>query len=325
MKIGIPNGLLHNYYYPFWKTYFEKLDFEIITTSETTKAILDKGVNLSVAELCVPIKIYLGHVKELFDGDVDYIFVPRYVSIKKGQYFCPKFMGLPDMVKFTFPNISDKMISINIEEKSDGFSNYKNFKHLEKTFNISEKKNKNAIKEGMRELERFKAKCKEGYTAKEVIDEMHKNKVIPRRDDGEITIGVLGYVYNIYDPFISMDIINKLRQINVNVRTFEMLDDFKIEKELKELDKTLFWTFSDKILGAGYDFYKDEEIDGILHVTAFGCGPDSMLGKVLDIDSSEFKKPFMTIRIDEHSGENHLQTRIEAFVDMIRRKKHINN
>ena len=177
----------------------------------------------------------------------------------------------------------------------------------------------------MRELERFKAKCKEGYTAKEVIDEMHKNKVIPRRDDGEITIGVLGYVYNIYDPFISMDIINKLRQINVNVRTFEMLDDFKIEKELKELDKTLFWTFSDKILGAGYDFYKDEEIDGILHVTAFGCGPDSMLGKVLDIDSSEFKKPFMTIRIDEHSGENHLQTRIEAFVDMIRRKKHINN
>ena len=29
----------------------------------------------------------------------------------------------------------------------------------------------------------------------------------------------------------------------------------------------------------------------------------------------------MTLRIDEHTGESHLQTRLEAFVDMIARKK----
>ena len=28
----------------------------------------------------------------------------------------------------------------------------------------------------------------------------------------------------------------------------------------------------------------------------------------------------MTLRIDEHTGESHLQTRIEAFTDMIKRK-----
>jgi len=29
----------------------------------------------------------------------------------------------------------------------------------------------------------------------------------------------------------------------------------------------------------------------------------------------------MLIRVDEHTGENHLLTRIEAFIDMLKRKK----
>ncbi len=56
-------------------------------------------------------------------------------------------------------------------------------------------------------------------------------------------------------------------------------------------------------------------------INSFGCGPDSFLGKLFEIESDDTKVPFMTIRVDEHTGENHLQTRIEAFVDMIRRKK----
>jgi len=41
------------------------------------------------------------------------------------------------------------------------------------------------------------------------------------------------------------------------------------------------------------------------------------------LDSDTYNKPFLTMRVDEHSGENHLQTRIEAFVDMLKRKKRL--
>jgi predicted nucleotide-binding protein (sugar kinase/HSP70/actin superfamily) len=74
-------------------------------------------------------------------------------------------------------------------------------------------------------------------------------------------------------------------------------------------------------LAGGYVFLEDSDIDGIIHVTSFGCGPDAFLGKYLELDSEQYQKPFMTIRVDEHTGENHLQTRIEAFVDVITKKK----
>lgn len=67
---------------------------------------------------------------------------------------------------------------------------------------------------------------------------------------------------------------------------------------------------------------KDKGVDGLIHITAFGCGPDSVVGKEIEHDFADSGVPFMTLRIDEHTGESHLQTRIEAFTDMIKRKKY---
>lgn len=65
---------------------------------------------------------------------------------------------------------------------------------------------------------------------------------------------------------------------------------------------------------------EDRNVQGLIHITAFGCGPDSIVGKEIEHDFADSGVPFMTLRIDEHTGENHLQTRIEAFTDMILRK-----
>ncbi|AOY76175.1 acyl-CoA dehydratase activase-related protein [Clostridium formicaceticum] len=326
MKIGIPQSLLYAYYYPFWKTYFEELGLEVVTTSPTTKDIIDQGVKASVPEICVPIKVYIGHVLMLLEKEVDYIFIPRFVSIKKGQFFCPKFMGLPDMIRHSIEGIEEKLIMPSIDTKNDNIASA--FKHsiFGNKLAISPTQNKHALEKAEKVWINFREYSKKGYSAMEacdfVLEKRHGEQVnLISKEKTDVTIGLLGYVYNIYDPFISMDILGKLREMGVRVRTFEMLEEKEIEAQLKSMSKTLFWTFSDKLLAAGYHFYKDEEVDGLIHVTAFGCGPDSLLGKLLELDSSLYKKPFMTVRVDEHSGENHLQTRIEAFVDMIKRKK----
>ena len=64
--------------------------------------------------------------------------------------------------------------------------------------------------------------------------------------------------------------------------------------------------------------------DGIIHLTAFGCGPDSVIGKMMEINCEEENIPFMTMRVDEHTGESHVQTRLEAFIDMLKMKKKVN-
>ncbi|SET68029.1 Predicted nucleotide-binding protein, sugar kinase/HSP70/actin superfamily [Natronincola peptidivorans] len=326
MKIGIPQSLLYAYYYPFWKTYFEELGLEVVLTPATTKSIIDKGIKASVPEICVPIKVYLGHVITLLEQEVDWIFVPRFVSIKKGQFFCPKFMGLPDMIRHSMEGIEEKLIMPYIDTRSDNIAESFKKNIFGTKLSLNHRQNKNALAKAEAVWLRFREYCRKGYSATEaaaiVLNQADEEKYKTLNEGKvDVTIGLLGYVYNIYDPFISMDILNKLRAMGVKVKTFEMLEEKDMNRQLECMPKTLFWTFSDKLLAAGYHFYHDEECDGMIHVTAFGCGPDSLLGKLLELDSSIYKKPFMTVRVDEHSGENHLQTRIEAFVDMIKRKK----
>lgn len=322
MKIGIPRALLYYYYYPLWKTFFEKLGCEVIISGKTTTDLLDKGIKASVSEICVPIKILNGHVLELLESDVDYIFLPRMMSIRKGQFFCPKFMGLPDMVRYSLPGAKEKVLFPNISSLTDDISDEKLYYDVGKILGVTDKDIRESLSAARKVWNEFRRFSKEGYTALEAMEYVLEGKLPEKQaEDIGVTIGLMGYVYDVYDDLVSMGIVDRLRKMGVKVITFEMMDETMLERELDHMKKRLFWTFSNKLLGAGYRFLKDEGIDGIIHVTAFGCGPDSLIGKLMEIDSEEYGKPFMTIRVDEHTGENHLQTRIEAFVDMIYRKK----
>ncbi len=324
MRIGLPKGLLFYYYYPFWRTLFESLGFEVVESHPTSSKLVDEGVKVAVPEICVPIKVYSGHVVNLLEQDVDYIFVPRLVTIRKGDTFCPKFLGLPDMLEYTIPGLSEKLLAPIIRTENDNLTRINDYKLVWKTLGVSKASFKKALKEADRIWTNFRNYCYKGYTIDQATDLTFgrvKESDLPAVDGYDTYIGVIGYVYNIYDEYISMDIINKLRSMNVGIRTFEMVDESYIDAKMGTLSKRLFWTFTNKLWGAADNFYKDSKVDGLIHVTAFNCGPDSMLGAVMEMDSDKYGKPFMTIRVDEHTGENHLNTRVEAFVDMIKRKK----
>lgn len=320
MKIGLPSALINPFYVSFWRTFFEELGLEVVESGQTTKMIIDKGIRYSVPEICVPIKIYAGHVKELLDQGVDYVYIPRMITIREGDTFCPKFLGLPDMERYAIPGLDEKIITHHIRSNTDDISTIDNYMEIGKRFTQDEGKIKSALEEARLKWRRFRELCIEGYNCHEANSIVLDGKRISKRNNS-IKIGVIGYVYNVYDNFISMDILSRLESMGADTITFEMIDSSEVEKQLLKFRKSLFWTFSNKLMAGAYSFFEDESIDGVIHVTAFGCGPDSFLGKILEIDSTKYKKPFMTVRVDEHTGESHIQTRIEAFVDMIARKK----
>jgi predicted nucleotide-binding protein (sugar kinase/HSP70/actin superfamily) len=323
MRIGIPRALLYHYYYPFWYTFFESLGHEVVLSPITNPQIINAGVRISVPEICVPIKIMNGHLQYLLQIGVDYVFVPRMVSIRPGQFFCPKFMGLPDMMRFGVPGAAAKLLYPDISAPNEDISDAKHYLPLAEQLGNTTQEIRQAAKTAGETWRRFRAYCLQGIDAKTAADCAMREvpPIVPDYTGLDLHLGLLGYVYNVYDDFLSMDVLHKLRSLGVRVSTFEMLPERVITENLQHLDKTVFWTFSDKLLGAGYAFYRNPEIDGLIHLTAFGCGPDSMLGKMLDLDSNRYNKPFMTLRVDEHTGESHLQTRVEAFVDMLRLKK----
>ena len=85
--------------------------------------------------------------------------------------------------------------------------------------------------------------------------------------------------------------------------------------------KEIFWAFGKQILGAAEHFKSGSAVDGIIYMTSFGCGPDSMTGEIVERRCYRSGSiPFIRLNLDEHSGQAGLLTRLEAFVDMIRLK-----
>lgn len=316
MRIGIPRSLLYYYYYPFWKSLFKTLNSELVLSDTTSIELLNKGVKESISEICVPIKVYIGQVLDLLEKGVDKIYIPRFVSIRESVTFCPKFLGLPDMIRHSLTGFDGKILTHHIRSKTDDISNYENYTSFKEIFNVSELKLKEALKTAQDEWIKFRGLQKDGFKTEHLL----KGKKV-RRSEGSLNIGLLGYVYNMYDKYISMDLINRLEEMDVSVTTFEMIGEDLIDDYVKGLEKPMFWEFTNKLLAIGYYYMNSADIDGIIHVTAFGCGPDSILGAFLEIDANQANKPFMTLRIDEQTGESHLLTRIEAFIDLLKLSK----
>jgi len=64
------------------------------------------------------------------------------------------------------------------------------------------------------------------------------------------------------------------------------------------------------------------DVDGIIGVMAFGCGPDSlMMEKLRRKARSQKSPPFMCLTVEEHTSETGVITRLEAFLDMLQRRK----
>lgn len=320
MKIGIPRALMYYYYFPFWNTLFTELGCEVIISDETNASIISEGCHVTETEMCVPIKIFNGHVCELLKTDADYIFVPQMHNVSR-EYYCPKFLGLIEVVKYSFENDWNRFLFLNYNTADDTLCDLKVHLPLENYLNVSKKQIKSALKAADAAQKKFRSLCFKGYTIPEAYEILNGSTGIFPHTDGELTIALLGYVNNVYDSYVSMDSIKRLREMGVHVITFDMLPD-EATKKNKSNVKEPFWIFARKIYSASKYLIKNKSVDGIIHLTAFGCGPDSVIGRMMEGDCDDANVPFLTLRVDEHTGDNHTQTRLEAYIDMLKMRKY---
>ena len=315
--VGMPRGLFYYYYYPWYKTFFNDLGARVILSSPTTRITVDQGINMAVDETCFPIKVYFGHVQELCQYDLDYLFVPRIVSVEARSYICPKFMGVPDMIRASYSDLPPLIdITIDISRSPRDFQ-----EELYKTgrlFTKSRRRIKAAYEHGREELKYCQAIAAQGYTMAEAID-IWEGQEEKGSWNSDLCIGVLGHGYSLYDQTISLDIIGRLRKMGCRVLLPEALPGDRVEEEASTMPKRIFWTLGRKMVGSAFIMEKKPEIDGIIYVACFACGPDSFIGEI--IERKIENKPYMLLVIDEHTGEGGLNTRLEAFCDMLRRKR----
>ena len=90
---------------------------------------------------------------------------------------------------------------------------------------------------------------------------------------------------------------------------------------IRELGEIQYWANEIELTGTAAYYMLNNKIDGIIALSAFGCGPDSLMVEEVQYHAKERNLPMIHLNIDEHTGEAGFITRIEAFVDMLLRKK----
>ena len=311
MRIGIPRALLFFTYYPFWRVFFKSLGVKILLSPPTNKAILKAGINLAHSDICFPMKIAFGHIDYLKDK-VDTIFIPRFISLERGRYICPKFIGLPDMIRASIvglPDIIDTPFDIR------NLSIDETYYLIGKTLGKKKTEIKNAIESGYKREEEIKKEIQEGNIPS---DAFFKRKT---KRDGDLRIAVIGRPYILYDTFASVDLTKILIDRGAVVYTAEMVDDKNIDIMAGEIKKRIYYTYGKIDIGASFYYMENGLVDGLIEVMSFECGPDSLLSLSMEIKAQKTKTPYMELILDEESGEAGVITRVEAFLDMIRRKK----
>ncbi|MGF7184989.1 putative nucleotide-binding protein (sugar kinase/HSP70/actin superfamily) [Desulfitispora alkaliphila] len=321
-RVGIPRALMYYYYYPQWKCFLEELGAEVIVSPKTNKQIVNAGVLSAIDEACLPVKLYYGHVEWLKDK-VDYIFIPRVISIERKEYICPKFMGLPDMIRANvseLPHIIDASLDLSKQEKQlHGFVREVGKHFTNNGFKIAMAWRK-AQKKQREFLQMVVAKKIPPHEMIEYLED-REPRVLTAQNN-QLTIALLGHGYNIYDEYISMNIVKKLRDMNIKVVFPDVLSSEVIDVEAAKLPKRMFWTFGKKNLGGAMHYLnKNENIDGMVHIASFGCGPDSLVGELIYRKARDGEMPILNLTIDEHTGEAGIVTRLEAFIDMLIRRR----
>lgn len=322
LKIGIPRALAYYAYYPFWRAFFEGLGHTIVLSATTTKQILDNGVKDTVSDACVPIKLFHGHVNDL-RGKADYIFIPRLISMNRERTvtFCPKFIGLPDMIRTSMSGLPP-ILDARIDLKKSLAEMFKICYRLGKVLDAGVMQIIQAYRAGIKEQAKYQALLEQQRTPVEAISVLAGNEIPLNNFQPKLRFAVLGFPYTLYDKFVNVDLINKLRKMRIEVLTAEMIPPQLLLKQSKKIPKKLFWNFSNLVLRAALHYIEEVKVDGIIHVTAFGCGPDAMVDKMIELEAKHRGKiPFMSITIDEHTGEAGMITRLEAYADMLLRRE----
>ncbi len=327
--VGIPRALLFYQYYPMWRTFFEALGAQVVTSPPTSKAILSAGSSFLVSETCLPTKVYCGHVNALA-GKADYVFVPAIRSIEEQVYNCSKFLGLPDLVQSTM-DIRPQVLTIDIDVNQGKGSVINALHKLGSTFTRNPLRIKRAVEAALEMDRRYHTLLEDGMLPQEAMATLYDEPLEQPQISTDrynyslrsaLTVAVVGHPYNIYDGYITHNLLWRLKSWGVNVLTAENATAAELDAGTAALVGGPYWTYEDEVVGAA-GHYLSGKADGVICVVSFACGPDSvMLTKVQSYAKRPGIRPLLSITIDEHTGEAGLVTRLEAFIDMLARRKH---
>ena len=358
LKIAFPH--MGNIYV-VWATAFRRMGVEPYIPPYTNKKTLSIGTKNSPESICLPYKLILGNFVEALEGGADLVamisspgicrlgeygnsiqnvladmgYKDKYVELElydgiKGMY---RFMSTVTGVKNPVTILRAIIFALKKVFVVDRLQNMLSYyRAREVNFGDAEKAHKKALKmildtDHTKELKKAEKKA---------IEEMQKVEIDTKREI--VYVDITGEIYLVQDPFSNQNIERELGKMGVQTRrtltVSSFLKDAIIPKIFKKGETHLERAFrlakpylSRDIGGDALECISDvayaneRGIDGIIHISPFTCMPEIMSQNIFPAMRENCEIPILPLIMDEQSGKAGYITRLEAFVDLMKRRK----
>ncbi len=347
--------------YVAWEKALNAIGVEAYIPPYTSKKTLSLGTKNSPEAICLPYKLILGNFIEAIEGGVDYVSMIASPGIcRLGEYgrnieqvlkelgysanyielnLYDGFNGMIDYLKrisgcknyFTILNALFLAVrTVFAVDELQNFLSYHRAREVRK--GDSEKAFNKAIKE-IRKAKNIKELSK---ALKQGLKDISNVQIDKERDI--LYVDLTGEIYIVNDEFSNQNMERELGAMGVQVRrsltVSSFLKDAIIPKIFKKgethLERAYRLAKPYLMRDIGGDslecisdvlYAKERNIDGLIHVSPFTCMPEIMTQNIFPKMREDTNLPILTLIMDEQTGRAGYITRLEAFVDLMRRKK----
>ncbi|XHH07637.1 MAG: acyl-CoA dehydratase activase [Candidatus Bathyarchaeia archaeon] len=311
--VGIPRALFSFGLYPMFNTFFKELGFNVLLSEPTSEESIKRGQEYLTDETCFPVKLVTGHVAELMEKKVDYIFFPNLYTVEHSGSHSRQNYGCPYM------QLAFKMVNYTMELKKKGIellSPTMAFNQGPEFMNSSFIKIGNQLGKTPEETIDALKKGNEAFMAFRDRMIAHAEKNYSASKDKKVII-LISKMYGVADPVLNMGIPRKLEQLGYHVIPFFDFTMKRIEGDYPNM----YWPFGVHILEAAKLVRQNSNMHAIF-LTHHGCGPDAVVSHYFQEIMNG--KPYLNIEVDEHSSKVGVITRVEAFINSLENNCAIN-
>ncbi len=309
-KIGFNRSFLVNTYYPLYSHFFSELGFKPVLPNEVSQ----EGIDQRNAAFCYPAELAHGFFYTMINAEnpPDYLFLPHFKAVlvpnsDEHTQVCPLVQGEPFYLRATFQNRIDalsqkgiKILSPRIDFKEGPMGARKPLLESAHRMGVSRQEAEKAFEKAIEKQLACMAEMKQ--IGKKVLAELEA-------DPQKFGVVIFARPYSGFVDEAHMGIPHKLASRGVMVLPFDFLE-FSDQPSKPHM----YWGMGHLILQAARVVKNHPQLFGT-YITNFACGPDSFLvGYFREIMG---RKPSLTLELDSHTADAGLETRIEAFIDII--------
>ncbi|MDU1043330.1 2-hydroxyacyl-CoA dehydratase [Peptoniphilus rhinitidis] len=312
--VGIPRVLNIYENYPFWHTFLTELGYSVVLSGKSSREVYEKGIETITSETaCYPAKITHGHIEDLIEKGIDFIFYPA-VFYEEKQFKnadntlnCPVVAGYSEVIKNNVDDIIDGKVKF-----MNPFISFDNRKKLEKRLSnvfdfIPSNEVKKAVRRAYEEQDRYRLDVlNEGNRILEEVKNKNQRAIVlsgrPYHIDPEINHGIPELINSLGLAVISEDAIAR---------------NVEIDSRLRVLDQ---WNYHSRLYRAAKFVGEHENLE-LVQLNSFGCGIDAVTTDQVQHILEAYNKIYTVLKIDEVSNLGSVKIRIRSLIEAAEKRE----